>query len=67
MANIKENEITRIFSIKELQGMIEAIKKDNPHYNKKILNQACGIFKIDNLCKIEHRHIGIQDYKRVNI
>ncbi len=64
---MEKNEITRIFSIKELQSMTKAIKKDNPHYNKRIANQACGIFKIDNLCKIEHRHIGFQDFKRVNI
>ena len=55
----------KIFSINELEGMIQAIKKDNPHYNKKIKGHACGIFKFDEYGLIDHRHVGIQEYKTI--
>lgn len=57
--------IERIFSIKELENMINTIKKNNPIYNKKIPKQACGIFRIGDISTLEHRHIGNQIYTRV--
>ena len=55
----------KVFSIRELEGMIKAIKGDNPHYNKKIRKSACGIFKFNEYGLIEHRHVGIQEYKHL--
>jgi hypothetical protein len=55
----------KIFSIKELKNMIKAIKNDNPHYNKRIKDYACGIFKFDDCTLIKHRHIGIKEYKNI--
>jgi len=57
----------RIFSIKELESMIKAIKKDNPLYKKRIPKYACGILNIGEVHILEHRHIGNQEFKRVNI
>jgi len=56
----------RIFSIRELESMIKAIKTDNPYHNKKVKKYACGVFKIDDdKINISHRHIGIQEFKSI--
>ena len=55
-----------IFSIKELENMIQAIKKDNPHYKKRIPKYASGIFKTNENTLISHRHIGIPEFKTIN-
>jgi len=57
----------RILSIRELESMIKAIKKDNPQYKKRIPKHACGIFNIGEVHILEHRHIGNQEFQRVNI
>lgn len=54
----------KVFSIKELENMIQAIKKDNPNHGKKIPKYACGIFKLDTI-NTAFRHVGNQEYKRI--
>ena len=55
----------RIFSIRELENMIEAIKTNNPHYGKRIEKYACGIFQIKEF-EVQHRHVGNHEYKRIS-
>ena len=55
----------KVFSIRELESMIRAIKENNPHYKKRINKYACGIFKFEEVGLIEHRHVGIHEYKTI--
>ena len=52
----------KIFSINELEEMIKCIKKDNPHY---IAGCSCGIFKFNEHGLIQHRHVGIKEFKTI--
>jgi len=56
----------KVFSIRELENMIACIKKNNPNYNKRIKKYACGIFKFEEYSIIQHRHIGIHEFKTIN-
>lgn len=57
----------RIFSIEELEGMIRAIKQNNPVHLKKVPKIACGKFLVPESGLIKHTHIGHLHYKTIPI
>jgi hypothetical protein len=57
----------KILSIGRLEKMIKAIKENNLTYSKykRIPKHACGVFKFEERELVQHRHIGVKEYKTI--